>query len=644
MEEKKFDLNSLLGMLLLGALAFLFIYQNQPSKEELEKQKAKELRIKDSIANTKKVIQTTKKQEIVTAPVFDTKDSTAMAKVNSTRGTFAYAATLPSAKTNETSLKNGVLEIKVANKGGQITSLKLNKFKTYDAKDLYLIKNNNALLDLSFQTKDGRIIHTKDMYFEPNIGIDGDNQVLSMRLKVDINNYLEYRYVLKPNDYMLDFSIHSVGLANIINTSNSINLDWQLKAMRSEKSLKYENRYTELDYLHDGKEFDYLSAMRKEDKEEAENVEWIAFKKQFFASVLLTDTPFKSVKFTSNNLMQDEEVDTVYLKQFAANITLPKQPNEISANMQMYYGPTDIKLLKSYENKSLARIVPLGWGIFGWINKFFIVPLFAYLSSIMGSLGWAIVLMTVIVKLLMSPLLYKSFLSSAKMKVIKPEIQEINDRLKGKENAMKRQQETMALQRKAGVNPMAGCVPALLQMPIFFALFRFFPANFDLRQKGFLWATDLSAYDEIAKLPFHIPFYGSHVSLFPILASITMFFYMRITQGQNAGMQQPAQEGMPDMQGMMKLMLYISPLMMLFFFNGYGSGLSIYYFISQLISIGIMLVIKNYIIDEDKIHAQIQVNKQKAPKKKSAFRQRIDDAMKQAQMQQEMQRKGGKKK
>lgn len=643
MEEKKFDLNSLIGMLLLGALAFLFIYQSKPSKEELKKQKATELRIKDSIANAKDVIKTPIKQEIVEAPVYDVGDSLAMALVNKAKGTFDYAATLPSARTYETTFKNDILEIKVANKGGQITSLKLNKYQTYDAKDLYLIRDNNALLDLSFQTKDGRNLHTKDMFFEPTLSSDGENQVLSMRLKVDANKYLEYRYVLKPNDYMLDFSIHSVGLADVINTTSNINLDWKLKVFRSEKSLKYENQYTELDYLYDGDEFDYLSAMSKEDDEEEKNVNWIAFKKQFFTSILLTNEPFKTVKFTSKNLMQDEKIDTVYLKEFTANISIPVKGNEINASMQMYYGPTEIELLKAYENKSLAKIVPLGWGIFGWINKYFIVPLFAFLSSFMGSLGWTIVVLTVIVKLLMSPLLYKSFLSSAKMKVIKPEIQEINDRLKGKENAMKRQQESMALQRKAGVNPMAGCVPALLQMPIFFALFRFFPAAFELRQKSFLWADDLSAYDEIAKLPFHIPFYGSHVALFPILASITMFFYMKITQGQQASMQQPAQEGMPDMQGMMKIMLYISPFMMLFFFNGYGSGLSIYYFVSQLISIGIMLVIKNYIIDEDKIHAQIQVNKQKAPKKKSAFRERLDNAMKQAQVQQEL-KKGGKKK
>jgi YidC/Oxa1 family membrane protein insertase len=643
MEEKKFDLNSLIGMLLLGALAFIFIYQNQPSPEELEQQKLTEQHVKDSIANlaTTKVVPV--KKEIVTAPVINLGDSIAVAIANSKKGTFDYAATLPSAKTNETTLKNDLLEIKVSNKGGQITSLKLNNFKTYDAKELYLIKDNNALLNLTFSTKDGRTLHTKDMYFEPVLSKDGENQVLEMRLKTDDNKYLAYRYVLKPNDYMLDFSVQSHGLSNVINTSEKINLDWNLKTQRTEKSVKYENQYTELDYMKDG-DFDYLSSMSKDAEEEAEKVNWIGFKKQFFSAILASKTPFNKVKVSSKNLVEDHKIDTVFTKQFASVIELPVQNNEINANMQLYYGPTDYKILDKYKDYNFERLTIQGWAIVRVINKYFIMPMFNLLSSFIGNLGWVIIFLTIVVKLLMSPLLYKSFLSSAKMKVIKPELAELNEKYPGKDNAMKRQQETMALQRKAGVNPMAGCVPALLQMPIFFALFRFFPTNLDLRQKSFLWVNDLSAYDEIAKLPIDIPFYGSHVALFPILASISMFFYMKITQGQQADMQQPTQEGMPDMQGMMKMMLYISPLMMLFFFNSYGSGLSIYYFVSQLISIGIMLVIKNYIIDEKKIHAQIQVNKTKAPKKKSAFRQKIDDAMKQAQAQQEAQKKGGKKK
>ena len=260
----------------------------------------------------------------------------------------------------------------------------------------------------------------------------------------------------------------------------------------------------------------------------------------------------------------------------------------------------------------------------------------------MGNFGLIIILMTIVVRVFMSPLVYKSYLSSAKMKVIRPELTALNEKYPGKENAMKRQQETMAIQRKAGVSMMSGCIPAVLQMPVFFALFKFFPTNLALRQESFLWAPDLSSYDTVFKLPFSIPFYGDHVSLFPILASVAIFFYMKMNQSQQANMQAPAQEGMPDMGKMMKYMIYFSPIMMLFFFNNYASSLSLYYFISNLLTIAIMLIIKHYVIDEDKIHAQIEENKKKPEKTKSKFRQKIDSAMKQAQEQQAQQKKGKK--
>ncbi|RUA07241.1 MAG: membrane protein insertase YidC, partial [Flavobacteriia bacterium] len=367
----------------------------------------------------------------------------------------------------------------------------------------------------------------------------------------------------------------------------------------------------------------------------AEQVNWVAYKQQFFTSILLTDKPFDKAKLKSQNLVNDPFVDTVFTKQFESSFLLKAENGEINYPMNIYYGPTDYKILSKYKDRNLDRIISLGWGIFRWINKFVFIPVFNFLSSFISNYGIVIILMTIVVRIFMSPFVYKSYLSSAKMKVLRPEIEEINEKYKGKENAMKRQQETMALQRKAGVNPLSGCIPALFQMPVFLALFRFFPSNIALRQQGFLWADDLSAYDEVIKLPFKIPFYGDHVSLFPILASIAIFIYMQMTQSQQMNMQQPQQEGMPDMQKMMKMMLYISPLMMLFFFNSYASSLSLYYFISNLLTIGIMLVIKNYIIDEQKIHAQIQENKKRPEKKKSAFRQRLDEAMKQAQEQQE---------
>jgi YidC/Oxa1 family membrane protein insertase len=457
--------------------------------------------------------------------------------------------------------------------------------------------------------------------------------VLSMKLKVSANNYLEYRYELKPDDYMLDFAIKSEGMDRAINTSQVMNLEWQLKSFRTEKSVKYENQYTDLRYLQNG-EFEYMNAMSDEDEEEVDNLNWVAFKQQFFTSVLLAEDKFESAKLISKNLVKDEDIDTVYTKQYEAYIPLQAKNGELDYNMSLYYGPVDYKVLSSYKGEQLDRIVSLGWGIFRWINKYVFIPVFGFLSSFIGNFGVVIILMTIVVRIIMSPVVYKSYLSSAKMKVLRPEMQEINEKFKGKENAMKRQQETMAIQRKAGVNPLSGCIPALIQMPVFFALFRFFPANIDIRQHGFLWADDLSAYDEVLQLPFKIPFYGDHVSLFPILASVAIFFYMQMTQSQQMNMQQPTQEGMPDMQKMMKMMMWFSPIMMMFFFNSYASSLSLYYFVSNLLTIAIMLVIKHFIIDEDKIHAQIQENKKRPEKKKSAFRQRLDDAMKQAQEQQ----------
>jgi YidC/Oxa1 family membrane protein insertase len=302
--------------------------------------------------------------------------------------------------------------------------------------------------------------------------------------------------------------------------------------------------------------------------------------------------------------------------------------------MNWYFGPTDYKTLNAIEDKNLDKIIPLGWGVFGWINRFIFIPLFGFLGAFMPY-GWAIIVFTILIKIAMSPITFKSFLSQAKMKVLRPEITELGEKFP--KDAVKKQQETMKLYSKAGVNPMAGCVPALIQLPFMYASFQFFPSAFELRQKGFLWANDLSSFDQIAKLPFHIPLYGDHISLFPILAAIAIFFYMKMTSGDQA-MAQPPQEGMPDMGKIMKIMIYLSPIMMLVFFNNYGSGLSLYNFISNLITIGIMLVIKKYVVNEEKIHAQIQVNKTK-PKTESKFQKKMREIMEQQEAQKALNQK-----
>lgn len=385
----------------------------------------------------------------------------------------------------------------------------------------------------------------------------------------------------------------------------------------------YENRYTRLTYNHDEGNISKLSESSDFDEETEEDVKWLSYRQHFFSSILATDDHFKTAALTSTNLVEEESKETLFTKAYSTKAPLEFKGGELSQNMHWYYGPTDVKVLDDYKDLGLADSIPFGWGIFGWINRYIFTPFYTFLSSFLPY-GIAIIIMTIVVRLALSPVTYKSYLSQAKMKVLKPEISEINE--KYKDNAMKKQQETMKVYNKAGVSPMSGCVPALLQLPIFYSLFMFFPTSFALRQKPFLWAEDLSSYDTIFELPFTIPFYGDHVSLFPILASVAIFFYMQMTTGQSMQMQQ--QPGMPNM----KFIMYLSPIMMLFFFNNYASGLSLYYFISNLITIFIMLAIKNYILDEEKIHAQIQENKKK-PKKENKFQRKMREMMEQAEEQ-----------
>ena len=617
MEEKKFDIKSLIGFTLIFGILMWMMYSNQPTKEELAETAKKEQADKE--AKTPKSLTATTTQVVQKTDSTGKVSQEALSKL----GAFAYAESLTTAKDTTTLLANSVLRLKIANKGGYIseaTILNQEQFKKGSGKAVQIIKDNNANFNLTLTTKDGKVINTKDLYFEPKFSKEGKNQVVTMQLKTDENQFLEYRYVMKENDHMLEFSIRTQGLENVLNTSKPTNLEWNLKTYRNEKSVSYENRYTELIYEFDGGKDDYLNAA-SDTEDTAEAVTYVAFKQHFYTSVLLTNTPFKKVDLKSDNLVDDEKVDTVFTKNFTAKMPLEFKNGALNYDMNMYYGPTDYKTLSAYD-KNLDEMVSLGWGVFGWINMFVFIPLFGLLSGFMPY-GFAIIIFTILIKIAMSPITYKSFLSQAKMKVLKPEIAELGEKFKN--NPMKKQQETMALYSKAGVNPMAGCIPALIQLPFMYASFQFFPSAFDLRQKSFLWADDLSSYDSIYKLPFNIPFYGDHVSLFPILAAIAIFFYMKMTTGDQA-MQAPQQEGMPDMGKIMKIMIYLSPIMMLVFFNNYGSGLSLYNFISNLITIGIMLVIKKYVVNEDKIHAQIQVNKTK-PKTESKFQKRMREIM-----------------
>ena len=625
MEEKKLDLNTIIGFVLIFGILIWIMYQNQPSEAAIAAEKAK----KELVAKQKvnKAVPTVSKQNPVVTTVGD---STQLVQLQKTLGGFAYSATLATAKENFTTFENEKVILKIANKGGFIveaTLKNLEKFKKGSGKLVQLIKDNNTNLNIQLQTSDNRTLNTKDLYFEPTLTKVGADQILSMKLKAGANEFLEYKYILKPNDYMIGFDLRSQGLNKVLNTAKPLDMEWSLKTFRNEKSVSYENRYTEIHFQYEEDKMDYVG--QGENKEEnPTKTSFVAFKQHFFATILLTDKPFETAKLQSNNLVNDETIDTVYTKQFKANLPLVFSNGELDYKMSWYFGPSDYKTLKHYD-KNLEKIIPLGWGIFGWINMFIFIPLFGFLSSTLGlSFGIAIIIFTILIKIAMSPITFKSFLSQAKMKVLRPEITELGEKFK--KDPMKKQQETMKLYNKAGVNPMAGCIPALIQIPFMYASFQFFPSAFELRQKGFLWADDLSSFDEVIKLPFHIPLYGDHISLFPVLASIAIFFYMKMTSGDQQ-MAAPQQEGMPDMAQMMKIMIYLSPIMMLFFFNSYGAGLSLYNFISNLVTIGIMIVIKRYFIDSDKIHAQIQENKLKEPKKQGKFQQKLQEVMEQAE-------------
>ena len=631
-EERKIDINSVIGYVLIFGIIMYMFWQNQPTPEQLaEQEKAKQ----EQIEAEKKAEENANQTETFVTSGEDfsnisTADSTQLEAIKNKLGAFAYASTLPSATDDETLVETDLLALKFSNKGGYLSEVKLKKFVNFDSVPIYLVKDGNTLFNINFGTTDNRILNTQDLYFQPSVTKNGENTVVSMKLKVSESKFLEYRYELKPDNYMFDFTIRSQGLGDVINSSQTINLDWKLKTFRHDKSISYENRYTRLTYKHEGDKIDKLNP-NGEDEETETDVNWISYRQHFFSSILVTDEPFKSVNLKSEDQVKNEDVDSVYTKMFETKLALSVKGGELSNDFRFYLGPTDNKILKNYK-VNLDKSIPFGWGIFGWINRYLFVPLFAGLSSIFPY-GVAIILMTILIKLLMSFAQYKQFLSQAKLKILKPELDAIRE--KYKDNKMKIQQETMALQTKVGASPLSGCLPALIQLPVFYALFQFFPSAFDLRQKSFLWADDLSSYDVIAQLPFYVPLYGEHVSLFPILASVAIFFYMKMTTGQQMA-SQPTQEGMPDMTKMMKYMVYLSPIMMLFFFNNYASGLSLYYFISNLISIGIMIVIKNYILDEDKIHAQMQVQKAK-PKKQSRFQQKMQEMMEKAEEQKRMQ-------
>ena len=513
-------------------------------------------------------------------------------------------------------LENSNILLEISTKGADIKKLLLKNYGNYNDDPLFLIDNNKSIFSYNIPVGRNSTINSQDLNYTAEI-VD-ENSSVKLKAQIDPRREIEISFLLKENSDIVDFKLNIID--NTDSNYENVELIWGRDSFRNSKSIDYENRYTALSYGFEDNKDSYLSVAGSTNKV-IDNVNWISFREHFFSSILILSDKSNQVEISSEDLSSNETLDKKFTKRFLANIPLKLDSyNQIS--FSMYFGPTDYETLKDY-NLNLENSVPIGWGIFGWLNRFIFFPLFSFLTNYF-SYGISIILMTIIVKVAISPLTYKSYLSQIKMKILKPELEVINE--KYKDDPMKKQQETMNLYTKSGANPMSGCLPAFLQMPIFFALFTFFPVAFSLRQKSFLWADDLSSYDSILDLGFYIPLYGDHISLFPILASVAIFFYTKMTTGQQ--MMSPSQTGGVNM----KVIMYMMPLMMLFFFNNYASGLSLYYFISNLLTIVLMLIIKNFIIDDQKVLSEIEENKKK-PLKVGGFRARLQKALEEAEKQ-----------
>ena len=591
MEENKFDPLQFIGFLLISAILMFWFYDNQPSYVENQQ----DIVVENPIEKFE-----------------DNSNTLNLAKEDSNKVELDKKF-----KEEIITLENDKILFEISTSGADINKLLLKDFSNYNDQPLFLVNDNKSIFSYNIPIGRNSIINSRDLNYSAEI--IKDKSILKLTAVIDSQRSLELTYSLEENSSILDFELR-LNDSDRNSSYDQLELVWGKDSFRNSKSIDYENRYTALSYGFEDEKDSWLSVAGTSNKN-INNVNWISFREHFFSSILILNNETNNVEISSEDLASNETLDNKFTKRFKANIPLSlDSDNDLS--FKMYYGPTDYETLKEY-NLSLENSVDMGWGIFGWLNRFIFFPLFSFLTTYF-SYGISIILMTIIVKVSISPLTYKSYLSQIKMKILKPELEVINEKFK--DDAMKKQQETMKLYTKSGANPMSGCLPAFLQMPIFFALFVFFPAAFSLRQKSFLWADDLSSYDSILDLGFYIPLYGDHISLFPILASISIFFYTKMTTGQQ--MMPASQTGGVNM----KVIMYLMPLMMLFFFNNYASGLSLYYFISNLLTIILMLIIKNFIIDDNKILSQIEENKKK-PVKVGGFRARLQKALEEAEKQ-----------
>lgn len=632
------DKKSIIGIVLIFAILVVFSIINQPSKEEIEATKYR----RDSISLVEKQKELLLQQQIeqqVAAENATLESDSVMNENKLQKNTDQFGIFGAAAEGSEEfyTLENNLMIITFSNKGGRIFSVELKNYQTNDSLPLMLFDGPKTRFGLNFFAQN-RSIQTNDLYFSPvvnrketvvtgpevkkgsegrtkfNKENPGGKETVSFRLEVAPGSFMEYDYTLEYNSFLVDFDVQMQGMNQYVATNQSyLNFNLSYDVPRQERKSKFgEDTYTNITYKFFEDEVDNLAKNKSDEENLSTKIKWIGFKQLFFNSTIISDDAFANAQIRQIKKEDDPE----YLANFSADISLPYngKPNE-TIGMQFYFGPNHYQTLKQYDI-SLESLVYLGYPVVREVNRFVIIPIFNFLRKYIDNFGIIILLLTIFIKTVLFPFTYKSYMSQAKMRVLKPEIDELSAKY-GPDKMMEKQQATMALYKKAGVNPMGGCLPMLLQFPILIAMFFFFPTSIELRQEGFLWATDLSTYDSILNLPFTIPFYGDHVSLFCLLMTITTIISTSMNQ------QAMSSNSMPGM----KTMMYLMPVMFLFILNSYSSGLSYYYFLANVITIGQTYLIR-YFVDEEKIHLQLQANKKK-PVQKSNFQKRLEDMAKQ---------------
>lgn len=610
------DKKTLLGIVLIGVILIGFSWYNE---KQMSEQRLVQHRI-DSVSNAKRAeeLALLKKQEIA-------RDSSTAPIPENTINSQKYITEQLNIAANGTqeyyTLENDKIIAKISNKGGAIKSVELKDFKTYDDKPLYLFKEEDSEFNLSFFTN--QATNTSTFFFK-NLGEatviaqnPGDSLSMVLRLDIDSVSSIDYIYSIKQGSNLVDFKIKLNNTQNYISAAqNFLSLEWSNLSPQQERGFSYENTYTTVAYMFPGdgslEELSMSDASKSEDVQT--KLKWVNFKQQFFSSIFIAKDDFLNGDL-SYETFKEGSGD---IKRFSAKLSIPYTIATQEYDFSFFFGPNDYSELKKYD-LGFEKIVPLGWGIFGWVNRFIVIPTFNFLSEYMSNYGLIILLLTILFKIILFPFTFKSYVSMAKMRLIKPEVDALGEKFPKKEDAMKKQQAMMDLYRRAGVNPMGGCLPMLLQLPIIIALFKFFPASIELRQEPFLWATDLSSYDSILQLPFTIPFYGDHVSLFALLMGASLIISTKINMQNNAASSQ-------QLPGMNFMMTYVMPIFLIVWFNSMSSGLCYYYFISNIITIGQTYIIRLF-VDDKKLHEQMK-NTAKKPRKKTKWQTKYEEMVK----------------